>query len=139
MIAAGGQLCADAAHGKFLIPELHKLKRPGEFREAAHLAQGKAGTPPWRTFMFTPGGRRHLFALGWSYMLEGQFSLLYVYLFARFFGPPRAFVDDFRKVASTRTRADGPGRCSSALAAAVVFWLLMRGLRACCNDGISPP
>ena len=47
--------------------------------------------------MFILGVGITIFILGWGYMLEGQFTHLYIYLFALVFGMI-GFVDDYRKV-----------------------------------------
>lgn len=47
--------------------------------------------------MFILGAGVAVFAMGWSMMLDGEFSHLYVYLFALIFGLI-GFVDDYRKV-----------------------------------------
>ena len=84
--------------GKFLIPELRKLKAGQEIREDGPTWHaGKAGTPTMGGIMFIVGTGVTVFVLGWRRMLQGEFVHLYVYLFALIFGLI-GFVDDYRKV-----------------------------------------
>ena len=84
--------------GKFLIPELRKLKAGQEIREDGPTWHaGKAGTPTMGGIMFILGAGVAVFAMGWGMMIDGVFTHLYVYLFALIFGLI-GFVDDYRKV-----------------------------------------
>ena len=84
--------------------------------------------------MFILGAGITVFILGWSYMLEGQFSHLYVYLFALIFGLI-GFVDDYRKVRQHQNEGlTAKQKFILQLAAAVVFLVLMRYEGLLTND-----
>ena len=113
--------------GKFLIPELRKLKAGQEIREDGPTWHaGKAGTPTMGGIMFIIGSGVTTFVLGWQQMLEGEFVHLYVYLFALIFGL-NGFVDDYRKVRQHQNEGlTARQKFILQLAAAVVFLVLMR-------------
>ena len=135
LIAAGVSFVLTLLIGKFLIPELHKLKAGQEIREDGPTwHKAKAGTPTMGGIMFILGAGVTIFALGWSYMLEGQFSHLYVYLFALIFGLI-GFVDDYRKVRQHQNEGlTARQKFILQLAAAVVFLVLMRYEGLLTND-----
>ena len=84
--------------GRFVLAELRKLKAGQEIRaDGPTWHKSKAGTPTMGGVMFILGVGITIFILGWGYMLEGQFTHLYIYLFALVFGMI-GFVDDYRKV-----------------------------------------
>ena len=116
-----------AVIGKFLIPELRKLKAGQEIREdGPKWHAGKAGTPTMGGIMFIIGSGVTVFALGWKQMLGGEFVHLYVYLFALIFGII-GFVDDYRKVRQHQNEGlTAKQKFVLQLAAAVVFLVLMR-------------
>ena len=98
LIAAGTAFLLTLVIGKFLIPELRKLKAGQEIRaDGPTWHASKAGTPTMGGIMFIIGAGVAVFVLGWPRMLEGDFAHLYVYLFALCFGLI-GFVDDYRKV-----------------------------------------
>ena len=113
--------------GKFLIPELRKLKAGQEIREdGPKWHAGKAGTPTMGGIMFIIGSGVTVFALGWKQMLSGEFVHLYVYLFALVFGII-GFVDDYRKVRQHQNEGlTAKQKFVLQLLAAVVFLSLMR-------------
>ena len=113
--------------GRFLIPELRKLKAGQEIREDGPTwHKSKAGTPTMGGIMFILGGGVTVFVLGWDAMLRGSFVHLYVYLFALIFGII-GFVDDYRKVRQHQTEGlTAKQKFVLQLAAAVVFLCLMR-------------
>ena len=113
--------------GKFLIPELRKLKAGQEIREDGPTWHaGKAGTPTMGGIMFIVGTGVTVFVLGWRRMLQGEFVHLYVYLFALIFGLI-GFVDDYRKVRQHQNEGlTAKQKFVLQLAAAVVFLCLMR-------------
>ena len=113
--------------GRFLIPELHKLKAGQEIREDGPTwHKSKAGTPTMGGIMFILGCGVTVFILGWDAMLEGSFVHLYVYLFALIFGII-GFVDDYRKVRQHQNEGlTAKQKFVLQLAAAVVFLCLMR-------------
>ena len=113
--------------GKFLIPELRKLKAGQEIRaDGPTWHMSKAGTPTMGGVMFIIGTGVAVFAAGWGQMLSGDFVHLYVYLFALCFGLI-GFVDDYRKVRQHQNEGlTARQKFILQLAAAVVFLVLMR-------------
>ena len=113
--------------GRFLIPELRKLKAGQEIREDGPTwHKSKAGTPTMGGIMFILGGGVTVFVLGWDAMLRGSFVHLYVYLFALIFGII-GFVNDYRKVRQHQNEGlTAKQKFVLQLAAAVVFLCLMR-------------
>ena len=113
--------------GRFLIPELRKLKVGQSIREDGPTWHaGKAGTPAMGGLMFIIGTGVVIFLLGWKQMLGGSFTHLYVYLFALVFGII-GFVDDYQKVKQHQNEGLTPKqKFILQLAAAVVFLCLMR-------------
>ena len=135
LIAASVSFVLTLLIGKFLISELHKLKAGQEIREDGPTwHKAKAGTPTMGGIMFILGAGITVFILGWSYMLEGQFGHLYVYLFALIFGLI-GFVDDYRKVRQHQNEGlTAKQKFILQLAAAVVFLVLMRYEGLLTND-----
>ena len=127
LIAAGLSFALTLVIGRFLIPELRKLKAGQEIRAdgpAWHAA--KAGTPTMGGIMFIIGAGAVVFVLGWPRMLEGEFWHLYVYLFALCFGFI-GFVDDYRKVRQHQNEGlTAKQKFVLQLLAAIVFLSLMR-------------
>lgn len=113
--------------GKFLIPELRKLKAGQEIRaDGPTWHMSKAGTPTMGGIMFIIGTGVAVFIAGWEQMLSGDFVHLYVYLFALCFGLI-GFVDDYRKVRQHQNEGlTARQKFILQLAAAVVFLVLMR-------------
>lgn len=113
--------------GRFLIPELRKLKAGQEIRsDGPTWHAGKAGTPTMGGIMFIIGTGVTVVILGWRQMLAGEFVHLYVYLFALVFGLI-GFVDDYRKVRQHQNEGlTAKQKFVLQLAAAVVFLSLMR-------------
>ena len=98
----------------------------------SHLV--KQGTPTMGGIMFILGAGVTVFILGWSFMLEGVFWHLYVYLFALIFGLI-GFVDDYRKVRQHQNEGlTARQKFILQLAAAVVFLVLMRYEGLLTND-----
>ena len=76
--------------------------------------------------MFIIGSGVTAFLMGWEAMLRGEFSHLYVYLFALIFGLI-GFVDDYRKVRQHQNEGlTAKQKFILQLAAAVLFLSLMR-------------
>ena len=113
--------------GRFVLAELRKLKAGQEIRkEGPSWHAGKAGTPTMGGIMFILGAGITVLVLGWNRMLEGEFSHLYVYLFALIFGLI-GFVDDYRKVRQHQNEGlTAKQKFVLQLAAAIVFLVLMR-------------
>ena len=127
LIAAAVSFVLTLLIGRFLIPELRKLKAGQEIREDGPTwHKSKAGTPTMGGIMFILGAGVTVFILGWSFMLEGVFWHLYVYLFALIFGLI-GFVDDYRKVRQHQNEGlTARQKFLLQLLAAVVFLFLMR-------------
>lgn len=121
--------------GRFLIPELRKLKAGQEIRaDGPRWHAGKAGTPTMGGIMFIIGTGVTVVVLGWPQMLAGEFAHLYVYLFALVFGLI-GFVDDYRKVRQHQNEGlTAKQKFVLQLAAAVVFLCLMRYERLLTNE-----
>jgi phospho-N-acetylmuramoyl-pentapeptide-transferase len=113
--------------GKFLIPELHKLKAGQEIRaDGPTWHKGKSGTPTMGGIMFILGTGVTALAFGWRQMLSGDLTHLYVFLFALVFGLI-GFVDDYRKVRQHQNEGlTARQKFLLQLAAAVAFLCLMR-------------
>nr|WP_325253836.1 phospho-N-acetylmuramoyl-pentapeptide-transferase [uncultured Oscillibacter sp.] len=127
LISAGAAFLLTLVIGRFLIPELRKLKAGQEIRaDGPSWHASKAGTPTMGGIMFIIGAGAAVFVLGWPRMLGGDFAHLYVYLFALCFGFI-GFVDDYRKVRQHQNEGlTAKQKFILQLLAAVVFLSLMR-------------
>ena len=121
--------------GRFVVAELRKLKAGQEIRkDGPTWHAGKAGTPTMGGIMFILGAGIVVFLLGWGQMLQGEFTHLYVYLFALCFGLI-GFVDDYRKVRQHQNEGlTAKQKFLLQLLAAVVFLCLMRYEGLLTND-----
>ena len=126
-IALGAGFLLTLVIGYFLIPELRKLKAGQMIREDGPTWHaGKAGTPAMGGLMFIVSTGILMFALGWREILQGEFSHLYVYLFALVFGII-GFVDDYTKIRKHQNEGlTARQKFLLQLAAAVAFLSLMR-------------
>lgn len=113
--------------GKLLIPELIKLKAGQSIKEIGptwHMT--KQGTPTMGGLMFIIGIGVTVVALGWQGMTEGDFTHIYVYLFALVFGII-GYIDDYQKVKHHQnTGLTAIQKFLLQLAAAVAFLCLLR-------------
>ena len=74
--------------GRFLLPELRRLKAGQSIREDGPTWHaGKSGTPTMGGLMFIFGILVTILVFGWDAMREGSFAHLYVFAFAAVFGP----------------------------------------------------
>ena len=116
-----------AVAGELLIPALRRLKAGQSIKEIGptwHMT--KQGTPTMGGLMFIIGIGVTILALGWEHMRRGEFSHLYVFLFALVFGVI-GFIDDYQKVKHHQnTGLTAPQKFILQLAAAVAFLCLMR-------------
>ena len=116
-----------AVVGKLLIPALVRLKAGQSIKEIGptwHMS--KQGTPTMGGLMFIIGIGVAILIFGWSGMLEGDFTHLYVYLFALAFGVI-GYIDDYEKVKHHQnTGLTSIQKFLLQLAAAIVFLCLMR-------------
>ena len=113
--------------GKLLIPALIRLKAGQSIKEVGPTwHKGKQGTPTMGGLMFIIGIGIAILILGWKGMLEGNFTHLYVYVFALVFGII-GYIDDYQKVKHHQnTGLTAPQKFLLQLAAAVAFLCLMR-------------
>ena len=116
-----------AVAGELLIPALRRLKAGQSIKEIGptwHMT--KQGTPTMGGLMFIIGIGITILVLGWGHMRRGEFSHLYVFLFALVFGVI-GFIDDYQKVKHHQnTGLTAPQKFILQLAAAVAFLCLMR-------------
>lgn len=124
-----------AVIGRFVLAELRKLKAGQEIRkDGPTWHAGKAGTPTMGGIMFILGAGISVFLVGWGQALQGNFTHLYVYLFALCFGLI-GFVDDYRKVRQHQNEGlTAKQKFILQLLAAVVFLCLMRYEGLLTND-----
>ena len=115
-----------ALAGKLLIPELVKLKAGQSIKEIGptwHMT--KQGTPTMGGLMFIIGIGVTVVALGWRGMAQGDFTHIYVYLFALVFGVI-GYIDDYQKVKNHHnTGLTAIQKFLLQLAAAVAFLCLL--------------
>ena len=113
--------------GRFLLPELRRLKAGQSIREDGPTWHaGKSGTPTMGGLMFIFGILVTILVFGWDAMCAGSFAHLYVFAFAAVFGLI-GFLDDFQKVKMHRNLGlTAIQKFALQLAAAVVFLCLMR-------------
>ena len=127
ILAAIISLVISAVAGKLLIPVLVRLKAGQSIKEIGptwHM--NKQGTPTMGGLMFIIGIGIAIFAMGWSGMLQGEYTHLYVYCFALVFGVI-GYIDDYQKVKHKQnTGLTGVQKFLLQLAAAVAFLCLMR-------------
>ena len=116
-----------AVAGKLLIPLLVQLKAGQSIKEIGPTwHKNKQGTPTMGGLMFIIGIGVAILLFGWKGMMEGNFTHLYVYLFALVFGMI-GYIDDYQKVKHHRnTGLTSLQKFLLQLAAAVAFLSLMR-------------
>ena len=127
ILAGVVSLVITLAAGKLLIPALIRLKAGQSIKEVGPTwHKGKQGTPTMGGLMFIIGIGIAILVLGWKGMLEGNFTHLYVYVFALVFGVI-GYIDDYQKVKHHQnTGLTAPQKFLLQLAAAVAFLCLMR-------------
>ena len=127
ILAGVVSLAITLAAGKLLIPALIRLKAGQSIKEVGPTwHKGKQGTPTMGGLMFIIGIGIAILILGWKGMLEGNFTHLYVYVFALVFGVI-GYIDDYQKVKHHQnTGLTAPQKFILQLAAAVAFLCLMR-------------
>ena len=113
--------------GKLLIPILRALKAGQSIKEIGPTwHQSKQGTPTMGGIMFIVGILAAVVIGGWQNMLSGDFTHLYIFLFALVFGII-GFIDDYQKVVHHRnTGLTASQKFILQLAAAIAFLCLMR-------------
>ena len=127
ILAGVVSLVITLAAGKLLIPALIRLKAGQSIKEVGPTwHKGKQGTPTMGGLMLIIGIGIAILILGWKGMLEGNFTHLYVYVFALVFGVI-GYIDDYQKVKHHQnTGLTAPQKFLLQLAAAVAFLCLMR-------------
>ena len=127
ILAGVVSLAITLAAGKLLIPALVRLKAGQSIKEVGPTwHKGKQGTPTMGGLMFIIGIGIAILILGWRGMLEGNFTHLYVYVFALVFGVI-GYIDDYQKVKHHHnTGLTALQKFALQLAAAVAFLCLMR-------------
>ena len=127
ILAGVVSLVITLAAGKLLIPALIRLKAGQSIKEVGPTwHKGKQGTPTMGGLMFIIGIGIAILILGWKGMLEGNFTHLYVYVFALVFGVI-GYIDDYQKVKHHHnTGLTAPQKFLLQLAAAIAFLCLMR-------------
>lgn len=127
ILAGVVSLAITLAAGKLLIPALIRLKAGQSIKEVGPTwHKGKQGTPTMGGLMFIIGIGIAILILGWRGMLEGNFTHLYVYVFALVFGVI-GYIDDYQKVKHHHnTGLTAPQKFLLQLAAAIAFLCLMR-------------
>ena len=127
IIACILSFAVSAITGKFLVPELRKLKAGQSIREDGPTWHaGKAGTPTMGGLMFILGILVSILVCGWKGMMAGDLKHLYICAFALIFGVI-GFLDDFEKVKHKQNLGlTAIQKFLLQLAAAVAFLCLMR-------------
>ena len=127
IIACILSFAVSAITGKFLVPELRKLKAGQSIREDGPTWHaGKAGTPTMGGLMFILGILVSILVCGWKGMMAGDLKHLYIFAFALIFGVI-GFLDDFEKVKHKQNLGlTVIQKFLLQLAAAVAFLCLMR-------------
>ena len=127
ILAAVISLIISAVAGKLLIPALVKLKVGQSIKEIGptwHM--NKQGTPTMGGLMFIIGIGITIMVLGWNGMLQGDYTHLYVFVFALVFGVI-GYIDDYQKIKRKQnTGLTGVQKFLLQLAAAIAFLCLMR-------------
>ena len=127
ILACVVSLLVTAVAGKLLIPALVRMKAGQSIKEIGptwHMS--KQGTPTMGGLMFIIGIGAAIVIFGWSGMMAGDFTHLYVYVFALVFGAI-GYLDDYQKVKKhENTGLTAPQKFILQLAAAVAFLSLLR-------------
>ncbi len=110
-----------------ILPALRRLKAGQEIREVGPKWHAtKAGTPTMGGLMFIVGTAISILVMGWPRMTEGDFTHIYVFLFAMVFGVI-GFLDDYEKVKRHQNLGlTALQKFLLQLAAAILFLMLMR-------------
>lgn len=118
-----------AIMGKYYVPWLRKMKAGQEIKENGptwHMS--KSGTPTMGGVMFIVGIAVVCLTVGFMPMLEGDFTHIFVLLFALVFGAI-GFLDDWEKLRKkTNLGLSAKAKFLLQLVAALAFVLLLRKL-----------
>ena len=110
-----------------ILPTLRRMKAGQAIREVGpKWHASKAGTPTMGGLMFIIGTAVSILAMGWSGMLAGDLTHIYVFLFAAVFGVI-GFLDDYEKLRHHQNLGlTAIQKFLLQLAAAILFLMLMR-------------
>lgn len=115
--------------GRGLLPVLRRLKAGQSIKEDGptwHLS--KQGTPTMGGIMFILAAMVVTVALSWSSLLIGDFTTLYIMIFALVFGVI-GFIDDYAKIKKKENTGLSAGqKFLLQLAAAILFIILLRNV-----------
>ncbi len=127
ILAALSAFAVSAVAGKLLIPALRALKAGQSIKEIGpNWHKGKEGTPTMGGFMFIIAAVAAVVVFGWQDMADGDWSALFVLIFALVYGAI-GFVDDYSKVRKREnTGLTAGAKFLLQLAAAIAFLALLR-------------
>lgn len=127
VLAALAAFVVSAAAGQLLIPVLRALKAGQSIKEIGpNWHKGKEGTPTMGGFMFIIAAVVVVVIFGWKDMVMGDWSALFVLVFALIYGAI-GFVDDYSKVRKQEnTGLTAGAKFLLQLAAAIAFLALLR-------------
>ena len=128
MIAAAvSAFLISAAVGKILVPMLRALKAGQSIKEIGpNWHMSKQGTPTMGGFMFIIAVLVAVIIFTWKDMATGDFSALYVFLFALVYGLI-GFIDDYAKIRKKENTGLTAGwKFLLQLAVAIAFLALLR-------------
>jgi len=128
MVAAGvTAFLISAAVGKFLIPILRAMKAGQSIKEIGpNWHMGKQGTPTMGGIMFILAILITVIVFGWKDFAAGEWSALFVVLFATVYGVI-GFVDDYAKIKKKENTGLTAGwKFLLQLAVAIVFLTVLR-------------
>ena len=110
-----------------ILPALRRLKAGQEIREVGPKWHSrKAGTPTMGGLMFIIGIAASILGVGWTEMLAGNLTHIYLFLFSSVFGII-GFLDDYEKVKRHQNLGlTAMQKFLLQLAAAILFLMLMR-------------
>ena len=112
---------------RVIRPALRRLKAGQEIREVGpKWHASKSGTPTMGGLMFITGTLVSILVAGWPAMMAGDWTHIYVFLFALVFGVI-GFLDDYEKVKRHQNLGlTAIQKFLLQLAAAILFLMLMR-------------
>ena len=112
---------------RVILPALRRLKAGQEIREVGpKWHASKSGTPTMGGLMFITGTLLSILIAGWPAMMAGDWTHIYVFLFALVFGVI-GFLDDYEKVKRHQNLGlTAIQKFLLQLAAAILFLMLMR-------------
>ena len=127
IVAAVSAFLISAAVGRFLVPALRALKAGQSIKEIGpNWHMNKQGTPTMGGIMFIVAALAAVLIFTWKDMAAGDFSALFVVIFAMVYGLI-GFIDDFAKIRKKENTGLTAGwKFLLQLAAAIAFLALLR-------------